>query len=44
MFLYGMKINLGADQALRDLRKGQEKGYKIPQGQSGENIRSDTFS
>lgn len=32
MFLYGMKINIDADSALRNLRKGDETGYKIPRG------------
>ncbi|KAK4326421.1 hypothetical protein Pmani_003074 [Petrolisthes manimaculis] len=32
LYLYGMKINIGADTALRYLRKEGETGYKIPTG------------
>lgn len=32
LFLYGMKINIGADSALRKLRKVGETAYKIPTG------------
>ncbi|KAK8748600.1 hypothetical protein OTU49_015883, partial [Cherax quadricarinatus] len=32
LFLYGMKINLGADSTLKNLRSGNETGYKIPTG------------
>ncbi|XP_042239814.1 3-oxo-5-alpha-steroid 4-dehydrogenase 1-like isoform X2 [Homarus americanus] len=32
LFLYGMKINMGADAALRNLRGWGEVGYKIPSG------------
>ncbi|XP_045616292.1 3-oxo-5-alpha-steroid 4-dehydrogenase 1 [Procambarus clarkii] len=32
LFIYGMKTNIGADAALRNLRKGNETGYKIPTG------------
>ena len=33
LFLYGMKINIGADSALRNLRRIGETTYKIPTGQ-----------
>ncbi|XP_066961795.1 3-oxo-5-alpha-steroid 4-dehydrogenase 1-like [Macrobrachium rosenbergii] len=32
LFLFGMKINIGADAALRKLRPFGETGYKIPTG------------
>ena len=32
MFLAGMKINIGSDHTLRNLRTGNDKSYKIPQG------------
>ncbi|XP_076065392.1 3-oxo-5-alpha-steroid 4-dehydrogenase 1-like isoform X1 [Oratosquilla oratoria] len=32
IFLYGMKINIGSDTILRNLRKPGESGYKIPEG------------
>lgn len=32
IFLYGMKTNIWADSALRNLRRGDETGYKIPYG------------
>ena len=32
LFLTGFIINLNADQTLLNLRKGEERGYKIPQG------------
>ncbi|XP_027232427.1 3-oxo-5-alpha-steroid 4-dehydrogenase 1 [Penaeus vannamei] len=32
IFLYGMKVNMGGDTALRNLRRGSETGYKVPTG------------
>ncbi|KAK7069264.1 3-oxo-5-alpha-steroid 4-dehydrogenase 1 [Halocaridina rubra] len=32
LFLFGMSTNIGADSALRNLRKGGGTGYKIPYG------------
>ena len=31
-FLVGMGINIHSDHILRNLRKGEDKGYKIPKG------------